>query len=31
VRHTADATPSSIQKAAETVTENASSTLWDRR
>ena len=30
LRHIADATPSSIQKAAETVTENASSTLWDR-
>jgi hypothetical protein len=31
LRHIADATPSSIQKAAETVTENASSTLWDRQ
>jgi hypothetical protein len=30
LRHIADATPSSIQKAAGTVTENASSTLWDR-
>jgi hypothetical protein len=31
LRHIADATPSSIQKAAETVTENPSSTLWDRQ
>jgi len=31
LRHIADATPSSIQKAAETVTENASCTLWDRQ
>jgi hypothetical protein len=30
LRHIADATPSSIRKAAETVTENPSSTLWDR-
>jgi hypothetical protein len=30
LRHMADATPSSIQKAAEAVTENPSSALWDR-
>ena len=31
LRHTADATPCSIQKAAEAVTDNPSSTLWNRR
>jgi hypothetical protein len=31
LRHMADATPSSIQKAAEAVTDNPSSALWDRR
>ena len=31
LRHMADATPSSIQKAAEAVTENPSDALWDRR
>lgn len=30
LRHMADATPSSIQKAAEAVTENPSDALWDR-
>jgi hypothetical protein len=30
LRHTADATPSSIQKAAEAVTDKPSSALWDR-
>ena len=30
LRHMADATPSSIQKAAEAVTDNPSSALWDR-
>jgi hypothetical protein len=31
LRHTADATPCSIQKAAEAVTGNPSSTLWDQQ
>jgi hypothetical protein len=31
LRHTADATSCGIQNAAETVTDNPSSTLWDRR
>ncbi|HKN45789.1 MAG TPA: hypothetical protein VJW23_17885, partial [Propionibacteriaceae bacterium] len=31
LRHTADATPCSIQKAAEALTDNPSSTLWNRR
>jgi hypothetical protein len=31
LRHTADATPCSTQKAAEAVTDNPSSTLWNRR
>ena len=31
LRHTADATPCGIQNAAETVTDNPSSTLWNRR
>jgi hypothetical protein len=31
LRHTADATPCSIQKAAETVTDNPSSALWNQR
>jgi hypothetical protein len=30
LRHMADATPSCIQKAAEAVTDNPSSALWDR-
>jgi hypothetical protein len=30
LRHMADATPSSIQNAAEAVTDNPSSALWDR-
>ena len=31
LRHTADATSCGIQNAAETVTDNPSSTLWNRR
>jgi hypothetical protein len=31
LRHTAASTPCSIQKAAEAVTDNPSSALWDRR
>ena len=31
LRHMADATPSSIQKAAEAATNNPLSALWNRR